>query len=109
MLAVVETGGKQYLVKKDDKILVEKVERKAGEAFDLTEVLLFCDDEGRLQIGTPYVSNCAVAVTVEAEVKGKKVMTVKYKRRKNFKRTMGHRQQYTLLRVTGFTTASAKA
>ena len=101
MLAVIETGGKQYVVRKDDKILVEKLEQKPGESFALSSVLLVCGDNGDLKVGAPYVENCSVAVTVEAEVKGDKVMTIKYKKRKNYKRTIGHRQKYCMLRVDG--------
>ncbi len=99
MLAVIQTGGKQYVVRKDDKILVEKLEQKPGESFEMCEVLLVSDDKGELKVGTPFVENCSVAVTVEAEVKGDKLTTVKYKKRKNYKRTIGHRQKYYMLKV----------
>lgn len=99
MLAVVESGGKQYIVKKDDRILVEKLPYEAGAKFDIDKVLLISDDSNT-KIGTPYVEGSTVSVTVENQVKGKKLTTVKYKKRKNYKRTIGHRQKYTLLKVT---------
>ena len=98
MYAVVKSGGKEYRVSKGDLIRVEKLEGKAGDQVVIREVLMV-SDEGKVQLGTPQLTNAVVTGKIVQEAKGKKVLIYKMKRRKNYRRTKGHRQTYTYLRV----------
>ena len=98
MYAVVKSGGKEYRVSKGDLIRVEKLEGKAGDQVVIRDVLMV-SDEGKVQIGTPQLTNAVVTGKIVQEAKGKKVLIYKMKRRKNYRRTKGHRQTYTYLRV----------
>ncbi len=98
MYAVVKSGGKEYRVSKGDLIRVEKLEGKAGDQVVIRDVLMV-SDEGKVQLGTPQLTNAVVTGKIVQEVKGKKVLIYKMKRRKNYRRTKGHRQTYTYLRV----------
>jgi large subunit ribosomal protein L21 len=98
MYAVVKTGGKEYRVSKGDLIRVEKVEGKAGDQVVIKDVLMV-SEEGKVQVGTPQLTNAVVTGKIVQEAKGKKVLIYKMKRRKNYRRMRGHRQTYTYLRV----------
>ncbi|OGP87511.1 MAG: 50S ribosomal protein L21 [Deltaproteobacteria bacterium RBG_16_48_10] len=98
MYAVVKSGGKEYRVSKGDLIRVEKLEGKLGDQMMLRDVLMV-SDEGQVQLGTPHLTNAVVTVKIVQEARGKKVLTYKMKRRKNYRRMKGHRQTYTYLRV----------
>jgi len=98
MYAVVRSGGKEYRVSKGDLIRVEKLEGAAGDQVVLKDVLM-TSDEGQVQVGTPHLTNAVVTGKIVQEAKGKKVLTYKMKRRKNYRRMKGHRQTYTYLRV----------
>ncbi|MCB1652235.1 MAG: 50S ribosomal protein L21 [Alphaproteobacteria bacterium] len=95
MFAVVRTGGKQYRVQKDDKIKVEKLDAKEGDKIDLEEVL-FVDGK----IGEPLVKGARVSAKVIAQTRGPKITVFKKKRRQNYRRKKGHRQDLTLLQIT---------
>jgi len=95
MFAVIRTGGKQYKVQKDDKIEVEKLETEAGKTVELDEVL-FVDGK----IGEPLVKGAKVTATVLEQTRGPKITIFKKKRRQNYRRKKGHRQQLTLLQIT---------
>ncbi len=100
MYAIIEEGSRQFKVTSGDTIYID---RKLGEdektiKFDR---VLFVGGEGSLKIGAPLVEGATVAADVLGEVKGKKVENVKYKRRKGFHKTVGHRQQYTKVKITG--------
>ena len=99
MIAVIKTGGKQYLVQPGDKIKVEKLDKKEGEEFSFSDVLLV-GDEKKVEIGTPLVK-----AKVEAKVlkhgKGDKIIIFKYKSKKRYSRKIGHRQPYTEIEITG--------
>ena len=99
MYAVVKTGGKEYRVSKGDLIRVEKLEGNIGEQVALKEVLMV-SEEGQVQLGTPRLANAVVTGEIVQEVKGKKVLTYKMKRRKNYRRFKGHRQTYTYLKIS---------
>ncbi|MBF0627026.1 MAG: 50S ribosomal protein L21 [Magnetococcales bacterium] len=101
MYAVVRTGGKQYKMAVDDVVRVEKLPGEAGEDVQLTDVLLVSVD-GNLKTGNE-LSGSQVTGTILRQFKDKKVLVFKKKRRKNYRRTHGHRQQLTELRVTGIT------
>ncbi len=95
---VIEAGGKQYRVSKDDTIETELLGQAPGKALKLDKVLLYSDGK-KLEIGRPYLKNVKVNCEVLAQVKGKKTVSYKYKRRKDQKTKIGHRQKYTRLRV----------
>lgn len=102
MFAVVKTGGKQYKVASGDVIKVEKLEVEAGATVELDQVLMV-GDESSVTVGAPMVAGASVVFQVLEQTKGPKVITFKKRRRKNSRRTRGHRQQITVLRVTGIT------
>lgn len=97
MYAVVEIAGKQYTVEKDALVNVDRLEgAQADMTFD--KVIVFADGD-KVLVGQPYVTNVKVKAQVVTEVKGKKVRGIKFKRRKNYQRTLGHRAQYTQLKI----------
>lgn len=98
MYAVLEAGGKQYRVSAGDKIRVEKCRANVGEEINLEKVILLGKDEGTV-IGTPYVPGASVTAKVFAHGKEKKLIVFKYRRKKNYRRFRGHRQEYTDLSV----------
>jgi large subunit ribosomal protein L21 len=97
MYAVVEISGKQYRAEKGDVLKVDRIEAEKGAALSLDKVLLLSGDS--VKVGAPYVSGAAVKATVQDEVKGDKIIVFKYKPKKDYRRTHGHRQLYTLLKV----------
>jgi large subunit ribosomal protein L21 len=108
MYAVVKTGGKQYRVAKNDVLTVEKLDAEAGAVVELEEVLAMDDGKG-LTIGTPMIDGARVAATVLEQKKGDKVIIFKKKRRKNYRRTRGHRQQLTVIRISDILAKGQKA
>jgi large subunit ribosomal protein L21 len=98
MFAVLKTGGKEYRVAKGDVIRVEKLQGNVGDQVTLKDVLMVAE-EGQIQLGNPTVSNAVITGEIVREAKGKKVLTYKMKRRKNYRRMKGHRQTYTYLKV----------
>ena len=99
MYAVIRTGGKQYRVAPGDVIEVEKLSGEAGEIIQISGVLML-GGEGDAQIGAPTVSGASVAAEVIAQKRGDKVIVLKKKRRKSYRRKRGHRQHLTALRIT---------
>jgi large subunit ribosomal protein L21 len=99
MYAVIRTGGKQYRVAMNDVIEVEKLDVEAGGTVELGEVLAVGEGEGA-QVGTPLIAGASVTATVLEQAKGPKIVIFKKRRRKNYRRRTGHRQQITVLRVT---------
>lgn len=97
MYAIIATGGKQYKVSEGDVIRVEKLGVAAGETYDFDQVLVVCDDE--VQIGTPVVEGAKVTATVLGDVKDKKVIVYKYKRKTGYHKKNGHRQTYTEVKI----------
>ena len=98
MNAVVKTGGKEYRISKGDIIRVEKVEGKVGDQVALKDVLMV-SQEGQVQFGTPHLTNVVVMGEIVQQIKGRKTLTYKMKKRKNYRRFKGHRQNYTYLKV----------
>ena len=107
MYAVIKTGGKQYKVAKDDVILVEKLPGEAGAEVELDEVLLVADDKGQT-VGSPLVDGAHVAATVLEQTRGEKIIVFKKKRRQNYRRKAGHRQDLTALKITDIVTGGKK-
>jgi large subunit ribosomal protein L21 len=99
MYAVLKTGGKQYKVAQNDIIIVEKLAAEAGSTIDLDEVLMIGDGE-TASVGNPNLDGAKVTAEVLEQKRGKKVIIFKKKRRQNYRRTRGHRQELTVLRIT---------
>ena len=106
MIAVIRTGGKQYRVAAEDVIKIDKIAGNPGEIVQLPEVLLLAGDN--VILGAPTVAGASVAAEVLEQGRGPKIIAFKKRRRKNSRRKRGHRQEFTLLRVTEILTAGAK-
>jgi large subunit ribosomal protein L21 len=104
MFAVVRTGGKQYRVSAGDKIAVEKIAGEAGDTVSLSDVL-FASDGGEVKA----VAGLAVSAEIVGQAKTDKIVVFKKKRRHNYRRKAGHRQQVTLLKITAIGGEKAKA
>lgn len=103
MYAVVEAGGSQYTVEEGSLIKVQKIEGASGDKITLDKVLLISDGE-KAEVGKPYVASASVEAELVGQDKADKVMTFKYKRRTKYRRTIGHRQIYTELKITRINT-----
>jgi len=99
MFAVLKTGGKQYRVAKGDVIRVEKLDAKDGDKVTLDEILMV-GEAGKPSLGTPLVKGASVTAEVVAQTRAPKIIVFKKKRRQNYRRKKGHRQNVTILRVT---------
>ena len=99
MYAVIKTGGKQYKVSEGDTIKVEKLAGKAGESIEISDVLMVGGEE--VKIGAPLLPNAKVTARIVEQGKDKKILVFKSKRRKGYRKTNGHRQPITRLRITG--------
>ncbi|RIK93701.1 MAG: 50S ribosomal protein L21 [Proteobacteria bacterium] len=100
MFAVVKTGGKQYRVALDDVITVEKLNGEAGAEVTLGDVLMVGDDQG-VKVGSPLVAGVSVAAEIVEQTRGDKVLIFKKRRRHHYRKHGGHRQDLTVLRITG--------
>lgn len=102
MYAIIETGGKQYRVTKGDVIDVELLTVE-GNQVEFKQVL-FLNDGSQVKVGLPNLPECTVMGELLGESKGPKVVAFKYKRRKNFRRKVGHRQKYSRVKITDIVT-----
>ena len=107
MYAIIRTGGKQYRVAKDDVISVEKLSGEAGATVEFGEVLMI-GDGAAAAVGDPLVAGAKVMAKVLEQTRADKILVFKKKRRKGYRRTQGHRQDITVLRVTELLPAGAK-
>lgn len=98
MFAVISTGGKQYMVKKGDVIEVEKLKANAGEAVEFADVLMITDKKD-VKIGKPILAGAKVSGVVVDQKKGEKILVFKKKRKKQYRRTKGHRQLLTAVKI----------
>ena len=98
MFAIIETGGKQYLVSKGDKIQVEKLDTEAGKTIKFDKVL-FTSDGKSAEIGKPYVSGAVVEGKVISQGRGKKIHVLKYRAKSKYRRKIGARQAYTEIEI----------
>lgn len=98
MLAVIKTGGKQYLVKKGDRIEIEKIEGKEGDEIEFTDILLV-EKNKKVEIGKPKVEKAKVVGKILEQGRGEKVIIFKYKPKKRYKKKAGHRQPYTKIEI----------
>ncbi len=99
MLAIIKTGGKQYIVKPGDKLKVEKLLKEVGEEFSFTDVLLV-EKDGKVEVGVPSVK-AEIQAKVLSHGKGDKIIVFKYKPKKRESRKIGHRQPYTEIEILG--------
>jgi len=100
--AIIKTGGKQYKVSAGDTLDVEKLDLESGATATFTEVLAVSAD-GKLTVGSPVLAGATVKAEVVDQVKGDKVIAFKYRRRKGYHRTVGHRQKLTRVKITEVT------
>jgi large subunit ribosomal protein L21 len=98
MYAVIRSGGKQYRVAPGQTIRLEKVAGEIGSKVELGDVLLV-ENEGNIQVGSPTVTNAKIQATVLEHDRAKKILVFKKKRKKQYLRTQGHRQDYTAVRI----------
>jgi large subunit ribosomal protein L21 len=98
MYAVIKTGGKQYRIQEGEILRVEKLNADQGTSITLHEVLFVADGDN-IQVGTPYLESGKVSATVKGHGRGKKINIVKLRRRKHYRKRMGHRQDFTELHI----------
>jgi len=96
--AIIRTGGKQYRLEKGDVVRVERLEGAVGSTVTLDEVLLV-GGEGEPRVGSPHLEGASVVGTVVEQDRDAKIRVFKYKKRKHYRRTRGHRQSFTALRI----------
>jgi len=99
MYAVVRTGGKQYRLGVGDSVKVEKLSDEVGNIVELSQILMVSDG-GEVKVGTPLVAGASVKAEIVGHGRNKKIRVFKMKRRKKYRRTQGHRQAFTQLKVT---------
>jgi len=107
MYAIIETCGKQYKVAEGDVVFFEKLEAEEGKKVKFDNVILVSDN-GKVEVGTPYVKGAKVEGKVIAHGKAKKIVVFKYKAKKNYRRKQGHRQPYTKVEITSVKLAETK-
>ncbi len=98
MYALVEIKGKQYKAQEGDVLKVDKIDMETGSTIEFDTVLMVADGDSTV-VGKPYIEGAKVTAVLEDQVKGKKIMVFKFKRRKGYKRKQGHRQKYTQLLI----------
>ena len=107
MYAIIEACGKQYKVTEGDVVFFEKLDAEEGKKVTFDKVILVSDDK-KVQVGNPYVKGIKVEGKVVSHGKGKKILVFKYKAKKNYRRTQGHRQPYTKVEITNIKLPAAK-
>ena len=107
MYAIIESCGKQYKVSKGDIIFFEKLDAEEGKKVNFDKVVLVSDDKN-IEVGAPYVKGVKVEGKVVSHGKAKKILVYKYKAKKNYRRTQGHRQPYTKVEITAIKTPAEK-
>jgi large subunit ribosomal protein L21 len=100
MYAVLETGSKQYRVAAGDTLEIERLETEAGKPVTFSRVLMINRD-GKVSVGTPTVTGASVEADVVEHIRGEKKLTFKMKRRKGYHKTIGHRQELTVVKIKG--------
>ena len=108
MYAIIESCGKQYKVAQGDVVFFEKLDTEEGKKVSFDKVVLLSND-GKVQVGNPYVANAKVEGKVISHGRGKKVLVFKYKPKKNERKTRGHRQDYTKVEITSIKVKAEKA
>ncbi len=108
MYAIIESCGKQYKVAEGDVVFFEKLDAEEGKKVTFDKIILV-SEEGKVQVGSPYVKGVKVEGKVVSHGKGKKIIVFKMKAKKNYRRKQGHRQPYTKVEITSIKTATKKA
>jgi large subunit ribosomal protein L21 len=108
MYAIIESCGKQYKVSEGDVVFFEKLDAEEGKKVTFKDVVLVSNDK-KVEVGAPYVKGAKVEGKVIEHGKGKKIVVYKYKAKKNYRRTQGHRQPYTKVEITKVALAAEKA
>ena len=108
MYAVIKTGGKQYKVSKDDIISVEKLSEEAGKKIKLNEVLII-SDKGKPVVGDPIIKGASVEAEIVDHTRSAKITVFKKKRRHNYRRKQGHKQNITNLKILSINSSKGKA
>ena len=98
MFAIIKTGGKQYSVESGKVLKIEKIIGKKGETYTFDKVLLIGDSQ-KQTLGTPIIEGASVKATIIDQIRDKKIIVFKKKRRKNYRKTKGHRQYLTVLKI----------
>jgi len=100
MFAVIETGGKQYLIETGSIMKIEKLEAESGKDVVFDKVLLIANDDGTsVKMGAPYIDGASIAATVQEQGRSKKIRIVKFKNKVRYTRNRGHRQSFTKVKV----------
>lgn len=107
MYAIIESCGRQYKVTKGDVVFFEKLDVEEGKKVNFDKVVLISDGK-KIEVGAPYLKGVKVEGKVVSHGKGKKIIVYKYKAKKNYRRTQGHRQPYTKVEITGIKTPAEK-
>ena len=107
MYAIIESCGKQYKVAKGDVVFFEKLDAEVDKNYNFDKVVLVSDDNGKVQLGNPYVKGVKVEGKVVSHGKGKKIIVFKMKPKKNYRRKQGHRQPYTKIEITDIKMSTA--
>ncbi len=97
MYAVVIAGSRQFKVQEGETLTIDRIPGAAGEKFTFDKVLMI--GGSKVVVGSPTVAGASVEATIKSQTRGEKIVTFKYKRRKNYKRTLGHRQPITILEI----------
>lgn len=105
MYAVIASGGKQYKVKVDDYVDVELLDGEVGKEVVFDKVLAIGEEQGSLEVGAPVVAGATVKGEIVDIFRGQKIVVFKMKRRKSYRRTRGHRQNYMRIKITGIAKA----
>jgi len=104
MYAVIKTGGKQYKVKEGEILRVEKLQGEEGSDIQFNDVLMYSDGE-KVTLGKPFIDNVIVNCNIVEQSREKKIIVFKYKRRKGYRRTKGHKQHYTAIKISSIQAA----
>ena len=108
MYAIIESCGRQYKVAEGDVVFFEKLDAEEGKKVTFDKVILVSNDK-KIEVGAPYVKGIKVEGKVVSHGKGKKILVYKYKEKKNYRRTQGHRQPYTKVEITKIKMPAEKA
>ena len=108
MYAIIEACGRQYKVQEGETVYFEKLDTEEGKKVSFDKVVLVSDD-GKIQVGNPYVSNAKVEGKVVSNGRSKKILVFKYKPKKNERKTRGHRQDYSKVEITSIKVKAEKA
>lgn len=104
MYAVIKAGGHQYRVKEGDVLSIDKIHGEVGDSVTFAEVLMIGGTEGKEVVGAPHVDNASVQAVIKEQTKNPKIIILKYRRRKNSKKKMGHKQPITLVEINKINT-----